>query len=104
LRHTPAREAAILGRINVVKSGSAQDPAAGTERKSRACMGLSEMPVTVPSTFPAPRPSTGTVDDDDEPEDEHAGENEARERETRDDTELPEEFERDDEDRTDSDQ
>jgi hypothetical protein len=87
----------------VVISGSAQDDAVGAERKSRVFTGPSEMPVTVPSTFPAPRPSTGTVDDDDEPEDEHEGENEARERETRDDTELPEEFERDDEDRTDSD-
>ena len=43
-------------------------------------------------------PSTGTVDDDDEPEDEHEGENEPGGREQRDDTELPEELERDDED------
>jgi hypothetical protein len=39
------------------------------------------------------------VDDDDEPEDEHDGENEASERETSDATEAPEEFEIDDEDR-----
>jgi len=62
-----------------------------------------ELPPGVPPEFSAPRPSTGTVDDDDEPEDEHEGENEARDHEKFDDTELPEEFERDDEDRTDSD-
>ena len=61
-----------------------------------------ESPVNVPSRFPPPRTSTGTADDDDEPEDEHDGENEASERETSDDTEAPEEFKRDDEDRTDS--
>jgi hypothetical protein len=42
-------------------------------------------------------PSTGTVDDDDDPNDEHEGENEAPER-GEEDTELPEEFETDDED------
>jgi hypothetical protein len=42
-------------------------------------------------------PSTGTVDDDDDPNDEHEGENEAPER-GEEDTELPEEFEADDED------
>ncbi len=42
-------------------------------------------------------PSTGTVDDDDDPNDENAGENEAPER-GNEDTELPEEFETDDED------
>ena len=66
-------------------------------------VGPSELPVTVASNFDAPRPPTGTVDDDDEPEDEHDGENEAREGEKSDDMELPEEFERDDEDRTDAD-
>jgi len=60
--------------------------------------GSHELPVNVPPQFPSPRTSTGTVDDDDEPEDEHDGENEASERETRDDTETPEEFQRDDED------
>ena len=58
--------------------------------------------VSIPPDFSAPRPSTGTEDDDDEPEDEHDGENEASERETKDATEAPEEFERDDEDRADS--
>ena len=37
-------------------------------------------------------PSTGTVDDDDNPNDEHGGENEAPER-GEEDTELPEELE-----------
>ena len=49
----------------------------------------------------SPRSSTGTVDDDDEPEDEHDGENEAPEREKSDDTELPEEFAHNDKHRTD---
>jgi hypothetical protein len=43
-------------------------------------------------------PTTGTVDDDDEPEDENEAENEAPVRERRDSTEAPEEFEKDDED------
>lgn len=60
-----------------------------------------ERPIAIPALFPPPRPSTGTVDDDDEPEDEHDGENEAQVREKKDDAELPEELERDDEDRTD---
>ena len=46
-----------------------------------------------------PRPSTGTVDDDDEPEDERADENEAPDRATSDRTEAPEEFELDDKNR-----
>jgi hypothetical protein len=50
----------------------------------------------------APRPSTGTEDDDDEPEDEREGENEAPVGKSGGDTDLTEEFERDDEDRTDS--
>ena len=57
-----------------------------------------EIPLTIPSQFTIPRASTGIVDDDDEPEDEHNRENEASQRETRDDTEAPEEFKIDDED------
>ncbi|MCJ7453204.1 MAG: hypothetical protein MUO39_12120 [Steroidobacteraceae bacterium] len=53
-----------------------------------------ELPVNVPPQFPPTRASTGTVDDDDEPEDEHDGENEASGREIRDDTGAPEAFER----------
>ena len=51
-----------------------------------------------PDDFPTSRPSTGTVDDDDDPADEQPGENEAESRETRDRTEAPEEFQIDDED------
>ena len=61
-----------------------------------------ELPVTVPSDFPIPPPTTGTVDDDDAPADEHESENEAMVRETNDSTEAPEEFERDDEDHEDT--
>jgi hypothetical protein len=53
------------------------------------------LPSDVLPEFPAPNASTGTVDDDDEPEDEHDGENEASERKTDDDTEAPEEFQHD---------
>jgi hypothetical protein len=47
---------------------------------------------------PIEHPSTGTVDDEDDRDDERAGENEAPIRETNERTELPEEFEIDDED------
>jgi hypothetical protein len=50
-----------------------------------------------PSELTVPPRTTGTEDDDDEPEDEHPGENEASERETNDATEAPEEFVDDDE-------
>lgn len=46
----------------------------------------------------AEHPTSGTVDDDDDPGDEHEGENEAPVRETDENTEAPEEFEIDDED------
>lgn len=55
-------------------------------------------PATAPSQFPEPIASTGTVDDDDEPEDERAGENEASVCESRDETEARQEIETDDED------
>jgi hypothetical protein len=48
--------------------------------------------------MPVEHPATGTVDDDDDRDDEHAGENEAPVRETDENTESPEEFEVDDED------
>jgi hypothetical protein len=51
---------------------------------------------TEPSEFLVHMPTTGTVDDADAPGDEHERENEAETRETSDDTESPEEFERDD--------
>jgi len=53
------------------------------------------LPSDVLPEFPVPNASTGTVDDDDEPEDEHDGENEASERRTDDSTEAPEEFQHD---------
>jgi hypothetical protein len=62
-----------------------------------------ELPVNVPTDVPPGRASTGTVDDADEPEDEHDNENEASEREASDDTEAPEEFQHNDEDRTETD-
>ena len=43
-------------------------------------------------------PTTGTVDDDDDPNDEQPDENEAPIRETSDRTESPEEFARDEDD------
>ena len=45
-----------------------------------------DMPVGDPPLFPEVPPSTGTVDDDDEPEDEHDDENEASVREPHDRT------------------
>jgi hypothetical protein len=56
------------------------------------------MNIEDPNLFEVPPRATGTIDDDDEPEDESAEENEAPIRETSDRTELPEEFELDDED------
>lgn len=44
------------------------------------------------------QPTTGTLDDDDDPGDEHPGENEAPVRETNELTETPEEMLVDDED------
>ena len=46
----------------------------------------------------AEHPTSGTPDDDDDPGDEHDGENEAPVRETDENTEAPEEFELDDAD------
>jgi hypothetical protein len=45
-----------------------------------------------PPPYTEPPRSTGTVDDDDEPEDEHDGENEASVRELDDQAEAPEEI------------
>jgi hypothetical protein len=54
--------------------------------------------ITAHSEGFATHPTSGTVDDDDDRDDEHAGENEAAIREADDQTEAPEEFEIDDED------
>ncbi len=53
-----------------------------------------------PPDFTAPRPATGTEDDEDEPEDEHPDENEASARETKKVTESTEKLETGDEDGT----
>jgi hypothetical protein len=83
-----------------MKTRFTHQPHVRATRTRLTAIGSPEMPEIITSEFPAPRTSTGTVDDDDEPEDEHDDENEASERELRDDTEAPEEFERDDEDRS----
>jgi hypothetical protein len=54
---------------------------------------------TLPSDFPVPPPSTGTVDDDDDPADERPDENEAPVREKNENTDAPEEFQYNEEDR-----
>jgi len=55
------------------------------------------------NTYPARHaslPTSGTDDDDDDRDDEHEGENEAPIREADEATEAPEEFQRDDEDKS----
>jgi hypothetical protein len=54
---------------------------------------------TLSSDFPIPAPTTGTVDDDDDPTDERADENEIPVREKNENTETSDEFRPDDEDR-----
>jgi hypothetical protein len=49
-------------------------------------------PVPPDLSDPGRHPTTGTVDDDDDPGAEHAGENEAPKRAVSDQTEAPEEF------------
>ena len=46
--------------------------------KYDADLGIPEVSEKLPSDFPIPPPTTGTVDDDDDPGDERADENEAR--------------------------
>jgi hypothetical protein len=59
---------------------------------------IDDLPFLVAIPPNAEIPSTGTIDDDDEPEDESDDENEAPIRETSDETEATEEFQVDDED------
>ncbi|MEO8306583.1 MAG: hypothetical protein ABI616_00915 [Pseudomonadota bacterium] len=56
---------------------------------------MSNLPVQTPPEFVNPPPSTGTVDDQDEPEDEREDENEIPVGAPTDSTEAPEEFEDD---------
>jgi hypothetical protein len=69
----------------------------------RGCFGDALLHVAAYPDIPVQHPSTGTEDDDDEPEDEHDGENEANQHEKRDNMEFPEEMQRDDEDRRETD-
>jgi hypothetical protein len=59
---------------------------------SRGKLALPEDEETAPPDFPIPTPTTGTVDDDDDPADERADENEAPIREKNDNVEATEEF------------
>jgi len=65
-------------------------------------LGPPEGEETLPSDFPIPPPTTGTVDDDDDPADERTDENEAPVREKNENTDAPEEFQYNDEDRDDA--
>jgi hypothetical protein len=66
--------------------------------KQEADLGLPEALETLPTDFPLPPPTTGTIDDDDDPADERADENEAPVREKNEKAEATEEFQSDDED------
>lgn len=68
-------------------------------RKPETDPDLLEGEQTLPSDFPIPPPTTGTVDDDDDPADERADENEAPVREKNENTDAAEEFQYNDEDR-----
>ena len=74
MTHTPTPRSAAQD----THRGAAHDRAAGGTGP--------DMPVGDPPLFPEVPPSTGTVDDDDEPEDEHDDENEASVREPHDRT------------------
>jgi hypothetical protein len=66
--------------------------------KQESDLGIPEGEQTLPSDFPIPTPTTGTVDDDDDLGDERDDENEARVREKNENLEASEEFRHDDED------
>jgi hypothetical protein len=66
--------------------------------EQEADLGIPEGEETLPSDFPIPPATTGTVDDDDDPADERADENEARVRENNENTDAAEEFQYNDED------
>jgi hypothetical protein len=65
----------------------------------KADPGIPEVSKELPSDFPIPPPTTGTVDDDDDPADERDGENEACVREKNENTEATEEFQQNEQDR-----
>jgi hypothetical protein len=67
--------------------------------KQEADSGAPEVSEKWLSDFPNAPSTTGTVDDDDDPADERAGENEASVREKNENTEATEEFQQNGEDR-----
>jgi hypothetical protein len=69
--------------------------------KQEADLGGPEVAEQLPTDFPVPSLTTGTVDDDDDPAHERSGENEARLREKNENTDASEEFQYNDEDRDD---
>jgi len=64
--------------------------------------GAPEVAEKLPSDFPIPLLTTGTIDDDDDPAHERSGENEARVREKNENTDAAEEFQYNDQDRDDA--
>ena len=66
--------------------------------------GAPEVAEKLPSDFPIPLLTTGTIDDDDDPAHERSGENEASVREKNENTDAAEEFRYNDEDRDRADQ
>jgi len=67
--------------------------------KLAADLGAPEVSEQMPSDFPIPSLTTGTVDHDDDPAHERSGENEAPVREKNENTDTTEEFQYNDEDR-----
>ena len=61
--------------------------------------GAPEVAEQLPTDFPIPSLTTGTIDDDDDPAHERSGENEAPVREKNENTDASEEFQYNDEDR-----
>lgn len=69
---------------------------------NREADGAPEVAEQWPSDFPGPLPTTGTVDDDDDPAHERSYENEVPVREKNENTDAAEEFRYNDEDRDDA--
>ena len=67
--------------------------------KLEADLGAPQAAEQLPTDFPIPALTTGTVDDDDDPAHERSGENEVPVREKNENTDTSEEFQYNDEDR-----
>jgi hypothetical protein len=67
--------------------------------KPEADLGAPEVSEQWPTDFPVPQPTTGTIDDDDDPAHERSAENEAPVREKNENTDAAEEFQDNDQDR-----